>query len=109
MRKKRNSVIAEVKLKIVKEALAGINIATLARMYDCSPESIRKWIREYQDEVNMEDIPKPDDHLVELRRLQEVENKYEHAVKVLGEKELEIEILRSLLKKNNPAYPKSWK
>ncbi|MDD9269737.1 hypothetical protein ACFPES_22040 [Paenibacillus sp. GCM10023248] len=43
------------------------------------------------------------------RRLQEVEERYEKAVKVLGEKELEIEILRELLKKKNPAYQKNLK
>jgi hypothetical protein len=42
----------------------------------------------------------------ELKRLLDVEQKYEKAVKMLGEKELEIEILRELLKKPTPAYPK---
>jgi len=41
--------------------------------------------------------------------LQEVEEKYQTAVKILGEKELEIEILRELLKKKNPAYLKDLK
>ena len=50
-----------------------------------------------------------DEQLQELKRLQEVEEKYQTAVKILGEKELEIEILRELLKKKNPAYLKDLK
>ncbi len=42
-----------------------------------------------------------------MKRLLEVEKKYEKAVKMLGEKDLEIEILRELLKKPTPAYPKN--
>jgi len=50
-----------------------------------------------------------DEHVQELQRLQVVEERYEKAVKVLGEKELEIEILRELLKKQDPAYLKNLK
>ncbi|MNB97837.1 hypothetical protein D3C75_450730 [compost metagenome] len=62
------------------------------------PETIRSWIRLYRDEVKDCDIPATDDHLVEMKRLQEVEDKYQNAVKLLGEKQLEINILRGLLK-----------
>jgi hypothetical protein len=57
--------------------------------------------------VDIHDLPPADHQLQELKRLQEVEKKYEKAMKVLGEKELEIEILRELLKKQNPAYLKN--
>jgi len=99
----------EVKHKIVKEALAGIKVGVLARLYDVHPESIRLWIKEYRDSISPEEIPMTDEYLQELQRLQDVEQRYEKAVKVLGEKELEIEILRELLKKKNPAYPKNLK
>jgi hypothetical protein len=55
------------------------------------------------------DTSLPDQHLQELKRLQEIEEKYEKAMKVLGEKELENEILRELVKKKNPAYLKNLK
>jgi len=99
----------EVKIQIVKEALSGIKVGVLARMYDLHPETIRLWVKEYRDSIPTEEIPATDEHLQELRRLQNVEQRYEKAVKVLGEKELEIEILRELLKKQNPAYPKNSK
>ncbi|KIL34475.1 hypothetical protein SD70_32510 [Gordoniibacillus kamchatkensis] len=107
MRSKK--VFEEARLKIVREALSGIKIAVLARKYEIHPETIRNWLREYRDQVGTDEIPSTDEQIQELKRLQEVEEKYEKAVKILGEKELEIEILRELLKKKNPAYPKNTK
>ena len=104
-----NKVFEEARLKIVREALSGVKVAILARKYEIHPETIRSWIREYRDQVGDKEIPSTDQQLQELKRLQEVEEKYEKAVKILGEKELEIEILRELLKKTNPAYPKNTK
>lgn len=99
----------ETQLKIVKEALAGIKVGALARMYDIHPETIRTWVRDHRDSIPVEEIPLADEHLQEMQRLQKVEQRYEKAVKVLGEKELEIEILRELLKKKDPAYLKNLK
>ncbi|NOU74267.1 transposase [Paenibacillus sp. LMG 31458] len=99
----------EIRLKAVREALAGIKVGALARMYDVHPETIRGWIRDHRDDVAPEEIPMTDEHMQELQRLQEIEAKYEKAMKILGEKELENEILRELIKKRNPAYPKSTK
>lgn len=99
----------EARINIVKEALAGIKVGVLSRIHDIHPETIRLWIREYRDSIAPEDIPMTDEHLKEIQRLQEVEQRYEKAVKALGEKELENEILRELLKKKNPAYLKNLK
>jgi transposase-like protein len=104
-----NKVFEEVRIKVAKEALSGIKIGALARMYEVNPETIRKWVREYRDQIGYDEIPSIDEQFQELKRLQEVEEKFEKAVKVLGEKELEIEILRELLKKKNPVYPKNSK
>lgn len=100
-------VFEETRLQIVREALSGIKIPILGRKYDLHPETIRNWVKEYRDRVGDDQIPSTDEQLQELKRLQNVEEKYEKAVKILGEKELEIEILRELLKKANPAYPKN--
>jgi transposase-like protein len=99
----------ETRLKVVKEALAGIKVGTLARMYGIHPETIRLWVRDHRDEIGQNEIPSADEHLQELRRLQEVEEQFEKAKKLLGEKDLEIEILRELVKKKNPAYLKDLK
>ena len=105
----RKRLREEKKLKIVKEALAGVKVGVLSRIYDIHPETIRCWIREHRDAIDPGEIPMTDEHLQELQRLQNVEQRYEKSVKVLGEKELEIEILRELLKKQNPAYLKNLK
>ena len=105
----RKKLKEETKLKIVKEAISGVKVGVLARLYDLHPETVRTWVREYRDSIPPEDIPMTDEHLEELKRLQEVEERYDKAIKVLGEKELEIEILRELLKKKNPAYQKDSK
>jgi hypothetical protein len=64
-------------------------------------KSIQKTIR--NDQVGHDQIPSTDE------QNQEVGAKYNKAVRILGEKELEIEILRELLKKKNPAQPKNTK
>ncbi|MEF2968175.1 transposase [Paenibacillus sp. M1] len=99
----------EFRLKVVREALSGIKVGVLARSYDLHPETIRTWIRTYRDQITDIETSLPDQHLQELKRLQEIEEKYEKAMKVLGEKELENEILRELVKKKNPAYLKNLK
>ncbi|MCY9513865.1 transposase [Paenibacillus apiarius] len=99
----------EARLKVVREALAGVKVGALARMYDIHPETVRNWIRDHRDDIKPNEIPEASEHLQELKRLQEIEAKYEKAMKILGEKELENEILRELIKKRNPAYPKSTK
>ncbi len=96
----------ETKVRIVKEAISGVKVGVLARLYDLHPETVRTWVREHRESIPPEEIPLTDEHLEELKRLQDVEDRYEKAIKVLGEKELEIEILRDLLKKKNPAYQK---
>lgn len=105
----RKRLKREERIKIVGEALSGIKVGVLARMYDIHPETIREWIRKYRDEINANELPQADEHLQELKRLQEIEEKYQKAMKVLGEKELELEIMRELVKKINSAYPKNSK
>ncbi len=97
------------RLKVVREVLSGIKAGVVARTYGLHPETVRQWVRTYRDQISEDEIPAPDEHLQQLMRLQELEEKYEKAMKVLGEKELENEILRELLKKTNPAYPKNTK
>ena len=99
----------EIRMKVVGEALAGIKIGVLARKYGINPETIRNWVRKYRDEVGPDNIPSTDEQILELKRLQDIEEKYHKAIKLLGEKELEIEVLRELLKKTNPDYAKDLK
>ncbi|MFC4777939.1 transposase, partial [Paenibacillus sp. GCM10023252] len=71
--RKRPSV--EKQIEIVKEAMSGVKVGVLARMYDVHPETVRKWVRAYRDDISPEDIPTPSEHLEELKRLQELEER----------------------------------
>ncbi|RIE02841.1 transposase [Cohnella faecalis] len=102
-------VLEEKRMQIVREALSGVKIAVLGRKYELHPETIRNWVREYGDKVGPDQLPSTDEQIQELKRLQEIEEKYNLALKKLGEKELENEILHELLKKKNPAYLKNSK
>ena len=101
--RQRNNVFKEVRYKVAQEALAGIKVGVLARKYDVSPKTIRNWVREYQETFGEDAVPTIDERVDDSRRLAELEEKYSRALKALGEKELENEVLRELVKKTNPA------
>lgn len=107
--KRTNKLYEEVQLDIVRQSLSGIKIGVLARQHGIHPETIRTWIRKFRDQVDVHELPPVEQQFFELKRLQELEEKYDKAVKILGEKELEIEILRELVKKTNPAYQTNLK
>jgi len=101
--RQRDNVFKEVRYKVAQEALGGIKVGVLARKYDVSPRTIRNWVKEYQDTFGDDAVPTIDERIDESKRLAELEDKYNRAVKALGEKELEIEVLRELVKKSSPA------
>lgn len=99
----------EQKEKVALEALSGIKAAVVARKYGISPSTVNQWVRDYREKNGEQDFPYPQEQAEEMKRLLEVEKKYERAMKMLGEKDLELEILRELLKKPTPAYPRNSK
>lgn len=99
--------MSEQKEKAAQEVLSGIKAAVVARKYGVTPGTVNQWVRDYREQHGEQDYPYPQEQAEELKRLLEVEKRYEKAVKLLGEKDLEIEILRELLKKPTPAYPKN--
>lgn len=101
--RQRNNVFKEVRYKVAQEALAGIKVGVLARKYEVTTKTIRNWVKEYQDTFGEDAVPTIDERLDDSRRLAELEEKYSRALKALGEKELENEVLRELVKKVSPA------
>lgn len=106
--KRRFRCPIQAKKEYVAEVLAGgYRTEVIARRYGMSPKTLREWVRQYQDEVdglvakkrNEEEKLKQD-----AMRLQELEKKYGEAMKLIGEKELEINILRELVKKKYPDW-----
>ncbi|MEK3885846.1 helix-turn-helix domain-containing protein [Paenibacillus sp. PL2-23] len=102
--RQRNNTFKEVRYKVAQEALAGIKVGVLARKYEVSPKTIRNWVKEFQETFGEDAVPTIDERLDESKRLAEMEEKYNRALKALGEKELENEVLRELVKKVNPAW-----
>lgn len=98
--------MSEQREKAAQEVLSGIKAAVVARKYGVTPGTVNQWVRDYREQHGEQEHPYPQEQAEELKRLLVVEQKYEKAVKMLGEKDLEIEILRELLKKPTPAYPK---
>lgn len=99
--------MSEQRERAAQEVLSGIRAAVVARKYGVTPGTMNQWVRDYREQHGEQDHAYPQEQAEELKRLLEVEKRYEKAVKILGEKELEIEILRDLLKKPIPAYPKN--
>jgi transposase-like protein len=102
---KKNNIYEELRLKVAQEALSGTKAGFLARKYGVTPRTIYKWVQDYKEKYGEEAVPSVDKRIADSKRLHELEEKYEKAMKLLGEQNLEIEILRDLVKKTNPAYP----
>jgi hypothetical protein len=61
-------------------------------------------VKFYKERFGEEATPSVQERIEDAERVQDLETKMETAIKLLGEKDLEIELLRELLKKANPAY-----
>ncbi|AFV12604.1 transposase [Thermacetogenium phaeum DSM 12270] len=103
----RKQYSPEMKMQIVKETLETGNASIVARRHDIAPSLVARWARCYkrygtfypQKEVpgtNGSCIP-PD--------YKKITKENEQLKKLLGEKDLEIAILRDLLKKTNLPFP----
>ncbi|MFC4560223.1 helix-turn-helix domain-containing protein [Virgibacillus kekensis] len=102
MPKKKIDVIENVKKKYVRLALESNRIASTAKSAGVDRATLRKWIKEYETGVRDEMESEGVNPLTPQTSRQELENKYEQAMKLLGEKELEVAMLREVLKKNDP-------
>lgn len=101
MPRQKIDVIEDVKKKYVRLALETGRQASIARKAGISSDTLRKWIREYgdeiRDEMGTEEVPT----LSDTPSRNELQDKYDQALALLGEKELEIAILKHLVKKND--------
>ncbi|MBM6994651.1 helix-turn-helix domain-containing protein [Paenibacillus sp. DXFW5] len=105
----QHSKFDELRIQVVEEALDRGNVALTARKHGISPYSLYKWVKQYRDEVEINMGKKKDiKQLNDPQTAQEWEQKYEQAAKLLGEKELEIAILRDLVKKKYPHIQFKW-
>lgn len=81
-------------------AIESGNNTTVARHAGIDRNTLAKWIKEYGDEVR-EQMDDPTTAILSAEPTkEELKAKYEQAMKLLGEKELEVAMLRNLLKKS---------
>ena len=106
---KRRHHSKETKLRIIKEAIATGNVSIVARRYDLSASMVSKWVRQYKkdndkafDDETKNQVATP--ALLEKEYFK-LEKENEQLKKILGEKDLEVAILRDLIKKKNPLWP----
>lgn len=103
--KRRFRCPVETKKELVAEVLSGYRTEFVARRHGVNPSTLGNWVRQYRDEVDdiMERKRKQEEQLLrDAARLKELEQKYQEALKLLGEKDVEISILRELVKKKYP-------
>lgn len=104
MAKGKVEIFEELKKKYVRMALETNKYATTAKAAGVHPSTLRRWMRVYEieirDQMELEGINNTSTSSVELTR-NEYKKKYELAMKLLGEKELEVAVLQDVLKKSH--------
>lgn len=106
MRRKSNHLEA-IKKEAVSLLLDGYRTESVARKLEVNPVTVRRWLKQYEDEVDliMAQRRSKEERMQEAaEQLPVLKEKYQKAIKLLGEKELEIEILRELVKKKHPDW-----
>ncbi|MFD2672225.1 transposase [Marinicrinis sediminis] len=101
---KRQKYAREFKLQVVKEALETGNTTLVSRRYELSRNMVQRWVRESRN-GKFDDIH-TDDFSLDTKELAQENDQLK---RLLGEKDLEIAILRDLIKKKNPQLLKKLK
>lgn len=104
---KRHST--EFKKQVIKEALETGNSSLVGRKHNISPSIVARWVKEIKPDPMKEltnkvlqRTPGLSETLKESKQIEEQNLKLK---KLIGEKELEIDILRDLLKKTKIPLP----
>ena len=105
--KRRFRCPIQTKKELVAEVMMGYRTEVVARRHGMSPKTLGEWVRQYRDEVG--DIMKQKQHhqdelLEKAAKYEELEKKYQEALRLIGEKDLEISILRDMVKKKYPDW-----
>lgn len=97
----------EMKEAILKEASEVGNVAQVARRHGISPKNIYNWSRQakYKNwQATPSEAKNMHAYTPNAQEFKTLENENQKLKVVLGEKDLEIAILRDVLKKANPGY-----
>ena len=103
----RKSYSIEFKQQLIQEALEVGNASQVARRHEIDGKMLSRWIRQSKQTDWKKTAPeakKITAYTPSSKEFQELEHENDKLKKLLGEKDLEISILRDLVKKVNPAY-----
>lgn len=103
----RKSYSMEFKQQLIQEALEAGNASQVARRHGIDGKMLSRWIRQSKQTDWKKTAPeakKITAYTPSPKEFQELEHENDKLKKLLGEKDLEIAILRDLVKKANPAY-----
>ena len=100
----RKKYSQEFEKQVVKESLEVGNAAIVARKHDLSANMVSRWVREHknQNNIGFSHVHATTGSYNQSAKALESEN--EQLKKLLGEKDLEIAILRDLVKKTTPQF-----
>lgn len=102
---KRTRYSNEFKIQAVKEAIETGKPSVVARRYDLNANMVGRWVREYKNgKFGDADVTSAPD-----LNTKELSNENDQLKQLLGEKDLEIAVLRDLIKKKNPHLLKKLK
>jgi transposase len=99
---RRRRYDADFKTRVAREAIETGNGTVVARRYELAPALVNRWAKSYQTHGDAAFDPKKrrsrsgEDT---TQRVSEVERENDQLKRLLGEKDLEIAILRDLVKK----------
>lgn len=105
--KRRFRCPVQTKKELVAEVLMGYRTEVVARRHGLSPKTLRDWVRQYRDEVGdiMEHKQREQKRILEAaENFEELQKKYQEALKLIGELQLENNILRDMVKKKYPDW-----
>lgn len=105
MQRKRYTL--EFKEQILKEVREVGNAAQVARRHGIVPKVVYNWMSKskHQDwQTAASEAKKVASYVPSSSEFKELETENDKLKKILGDKDLEIAILRDMLKKVNPAY-----
>lgn len=105
----RNRYPKDLKDQVIQEAIqAGPgNAASVARRHGLDPKLLSRWIRESKHkswQMTSGDAKKAATYVPSPQEFKELETENDKLKQLLGEKDLEIAILRDLVKKVNPGF-----
>ena len=104
---KRKRYTQEFKKQVVQEAVEVGNAAQVARRHDLNPQQVYEWMKKSKHQEWKQTSPaakKIAPYTPSLQEFTDIEAENDKLKRILGEKDLEIEILRDLVKKTDPTY-----